>query len=407
MSRQIKQLENVIQPYLKNNQKYISCECKNLLSSGENYGSVMLQVSVKLENENGEEKIVECVGKTVPPTEMLWNLFNTKVSFKKEIAIYKVFIPELNAYGKENGIKGFITSTAKCFGARISLDCNSEIVDNDAVLLLENLKTEGYVVCNRYDGFDEECARVLLVNLATMHAAVIGYRHEKPLDFEKKMLPHLSKAFAFNITDYFCENFGNSVKNACSKNPKCIPHLSKIDTALRELNYFNKNPVKGKSIYTTLTHNDFWVNNILVKFEKGRPVAVKVIDYQIIEFSSLAHDVIFFLYSSVNTELLEEKIDDLIRFYYDKFIETLISLKQDVSEYSFESMMEEFAIIAKDAQFSHIMYMLAPIMMLKGKAKALSQFDLDDLIFEEDAIHENYFRRMQFVLLDFVRRGWL
>ncbi|KAI4461874.1 hypothetical protein MML48_5g00005482 [Holotrichia oblita] len=407
MSQKIKFLENIIAPHLQNNQKIISCDFDNLLSAGENYGSVMLQITIKLQNDNGDEENIYCVGKTVPPSEMLWNLFNTKITFKKEIAIYKTIVPELNKYGEECGVKNLIKFTAKCFGARISLDPSSEEVDHDAVILLENLKTQNYKVCDRLNGFDEECSKLLLGDLATMHAAVIGYKYAQPESFEKKIYPFLKKAYAFNVTESFADNFAAVIKNACAKNPDCIPHLHKITKALREINYYNENPVKGKDIFATLTHNDYWVNNTLLKFEDGKPIANKMVDFQLIEYSSLAHDVIFFLYTSVNMDVIENKVDELIKFYYDKFMETLTKLGHPTTEYSFESMLEEFAIIAKYGQFSHLLYMFVPICMLKGKVKSLSKFDLNELIFEESSMHENYFRRMQFTLIDFSRRGWI
>lgn len=407
MSQKIKLLGDIIAPHLQNNQRITSYDFDNLLAVGENYGSVMLQVAVKLQNHNGDEETIYCVGKTVPPSEMLWNLFNTKVTFKKEIAIYKIIVPEINKYGEERGVDNLITFTAKCFGARISLDPKSEEVDHDAVILLENLKTQNYIVCDRFNGFDEKCSKLLLSDLATMHASVIGYKRAQPKDFETKILPFLKKAYAFNITESFADDFAAAIQNACAKNPDCIPHLSKIAKALREINYYNENPVKGKDIFATLTHNDYWVNNTLLKFENGKPVANKMVDFQIIEYSSLAHDVIFFLYSSVNMNVLECKLDELIRFYYDKFIETLRKLGHPTNDYSFELMLEEFAIIAKYGQFSHLLYMFVPICMLKGKIKSLSKFDLNDFIFEESSMHENYFRRMQFTLIDFSRRDWI
>lgn len=407
MTRVIKQLEDLLAPYLTSKRKFVSCDFKNLLSSGENYGSVMLQVEIKVTRDDGKEEILHCVGKTVPPSEMLWKLFNTKVTFKKEIAVYNVIVPELNKYGQEFGIDRLINFTAECLGARISLDPKSENVDNDAVLLLENLKVSGYAVGDRFTGFDEATSKFLLTDLAVMHASVIAYKTAKPAEFTQKMLPFLNRDYAFDITEYFAENFGEAIAKVCAKNAQCVPHLSKIKKSLQEINHFNANPARGKDIYRTFTHNDFWTNNTLIKYENDKPIANKMVDFQVIEYSSLAHDVIFFLYSSVSMDVLEKKVDELMRFYYDRFIETFVSLKCDIGEYSFDGLMTELSAIAKDGQFAHLLYMLVPILTLKSKAKELAEFDLNDLIFEEGSLHEMYPRRMQFTLLDFVRRGWL
>ncbi|KAK9702711.1 Ecdysteroid kinase-like family [Popillia japonica] len=407
MSIEIKQLQPLVKSYLKPGQKFVSYECKSLLSTGENYGSTMLSILIKISNEDGKEETIPCIGKTVPPSQFLWDFFNTKNTFKKEIAVYNTIVPELNKFGNELGIDCLMDFFAKCAGARLSLDPKSEEVDADAFIILENLKTQGYESCDRLIGFNEDCTKLLLGDLATMHAATIAYRLAKPDEFKTKVLPHLKRQYAFDPPDDVINDIMKSWQKAAGKNPKCIPYLGKIEEAVRNIRYYLDNPPKGKDMFATMTHNDYWVNNTLIKFVDGKPVKNAMVDFQIMEFGSLAHDVIFFLYSSVELSLLERKVDEFIQLYYEKFIQNLVRLKCDIIQYSYEAMLEEFALIANRAQFTHILYMLTPILTAKGKAADLSDFGYSNFILNEDLLHENYFKRLHYVVLDFVRKGWI
>ncbi|GJQ80316.1 hypothetical protein Trydic_g12199 [Trypoxylus dichotomus] len=406
-SVEIRNIEDLIAPLLKPGQQFASCEVENLLPAGENYGSVMLRIEVKVRNSSGDQEILHCVAKTCPPSPLLWEIFNTKVSFKKEIAIYTTIVPTLNDFAKEKGIDNLMNFFAKPIAARISLDPESKEVDKDAVILLENLKVQGYDTGDRFVGFDEETTKYLLRELAIMHATPIAYRSANPEGFKSKILPYLSKNSHFKPSDDVINDLIRRTQNAVSGNPKCVPHLSKIETALREMYEVIKNPPATNDLFITIAHNDFWVNNTMLKYEGVKPIGNKIVDFQIIEYSSLANDVLFFLYTSVDLRVLEEKVDELIKLYYDQFIGTLVRLKHDVSAYSFKAMLEDFAVVARSMQFTHVSFMLTPIMILKGKAVELSELKADDILMDESALHENYHKKLEFLLLDFVKRGWI
>lgn len=82
-----------------------------------------------------------------------------------------------------------------------------------------------------------------------------------------------------------------------------------------DLKLFEENP------FNTLCHGDFWVNNMMIGYEKGndQPKAMKIIDFQFIKFGTLAEDVIFFLFTSVGHCAFPSKIDHLLDVYYKSF----------------------------------------------------------------------------------------
>ncbi|GJQ85190.1 hypothetical protein Trydic_g13034 [Trypoxylus dichotomus] len=404
---EIKDFENLVKPLLKDGETFLSYECESLLPPGENYGSTMLDVRVKITNENGEEKTVYYVGKTPPPPGLLWSVFNTKVTFKKEIALYNSVIPIFNEFGRERGVEHLIEFIAECKCARTSLNPESTEVDANAALLMENLKLQGYSVDDRFIGFDFETTKLLLRDLATLHSTVIAFKLAKPQEFEAKILPNLSKHPLVEFSKDLESQSHNKILEPLRANPECAPYVSKLEAVMANITRTLANPPETREIFKTLTHNDYWVNNTMVKYENDQPVSNKMVDFQMIEFTSLANDVIFFLYSSVELNVLENHLDKLFEYYYNSFVESLKKLGGDVSDYTFEEMMEEFAIVGKEIQLYHVLFMLMPIMTLKGKAKELSEIQLTDILAEESSLHENYHKRMKFVVLDFGQRGWL
>ncbi|KAK9702716.1 Ecdysteroid kinase-like family [Popillia japonica] len=347
----IRNFEQLVEPFLsKLDKTFLSFECKNLLPPGENYGSVMLQVEIKVLNRKNEEEIVHCVGKTVPPNNYLWEVFNTKVTFKSEIGMYQKIVPALNQFGEENGVHNLMDFFAECFNARISLDAESNCVDEDALLLLQNLKVEGYDVMDRIQGLDLDCTKVLLKNMAVMHAAPIAYRLAKREEFHKRILPFLVRDTLFSPEEGFKRIVIKTASKACEQYPECI---AKIQDAL---NIDNLPPLICGDTFSTLIHNDLWTNNVMIKMIDGTPQKSIIVDFQGIE--------------------------------YDK-------------------LNQECELATKEREFVHLLIMFNPILTLKDKAKNLAELDGNEAPFDENSLHKNYYERVQFVVTDLLKRGWI
>lgn len=82
--------------------------------------------------------------------------------------------------------------------------------------------------------------------------------------------------------------------------------------------------------FSTLIHSDLWANNILVKYgdrEKSMVEEVTFIDFQFVSYGSPAIDLYFFLFTSLQTELLSlEIIDEFVEFYCEYLTRFLFQL---------------------------------------------------------------------------------
>lgn len=124
------------------NGRVIEQKVQPLVAAGENNGSEMLKVDVTFE-KNGKREAIHAVAKLIPPTEEQMEIFDVQSTFKSEIGFYAEVVPLLQAFQREHGILDVANYFPKLYGSRTTLKPNSDVVDLDAVIMLENLKIIG------------------------------------------------------------------------------------------------------------------------------------------------------------------------------------------------------------------------------------------------------------------------
>lgn len=149
---EIKNLHEVLSGYIKKDQKIIEAHLENLTAPGENYGSVMLKLDITVKSEeDGKQEKLHLVAKQLPNNEVAKRVFNIQVVFKNEIAMYAIIVPTLQEFQRENGVSEIIDCFSKFYGGRINLGEDNGIVDENAVVILENLTLKGnltiWIVC--------------------------------------------------------------------------------------------------------------------------------------------------------------------------------------------------------------------------------------------------------------------
>ncbi|XP_018321103.1 uncharacterized protein LOC108734168 [Agrilus planipennis] len=405
----INDLENVLDPILKKNKKLVSYDAVPFTSAGENFGSLMLGLTLVLKDikTNKEEK-VDAVAKMIPTNELIREIFNVNVSFRKEVAMYTDVIQEIKSFLKETGCERDIPYIAEYYGSRISLNPNAAEVDFDAVLILENLKTKGYVTLNRFNGFDLDTTKIILKNLALFHAVPLAYKLQKPRKFKEVLMPHMGPGMdSLKEREIFGKNlFTEQVEHAASLNPRCAELKSKLIEIAEspDLLFFDSN-CDFEDPFGTLCHIDLWINNILIKYEEQKPINAKFVDFQVMCFASLARDVVFFLFTSVSPSVLREHFDQLLRDYHSEFSEILKSLGCDTTQYSFDRFQKELAKVAKLTEIAHSCRWLQPILAEEGALPALEDFKDDSL--EDYKGSETYNKRLVDNILLFDKLHWI
>lgn len=129
-------------------------EARNLLQPGENYGSTIFDVHAVIKRDaDAPEEDLYLVAKMSPPTEFQRKVFDSPYSFRKEIFMYEDILPYYNQLERDAGLNEdeLFHVLPKYYQSRLSLKPDVDF-DDDAVILMENLKSRGYYICERVKG---------------------------------------------------------------------------------------------------------------------------------------------------------------------------------------------------------------------------------------------------------------
>ncbi|KAJ8945374.1 hypothetical protein NQ318_007020 [Aromia moschata] len=393
----IPKLDEVLR--LQPSRSVADCKTTRLTAPGENYGSLMLRLEVKVVDEDSKsEENLDLVAKLLPPSKMMQEMFNVQTTFGNETGFYRDIVPVLEEFQRQHGLK-VVNIFPKYYGSRISLDANCDKVDDGAVLILENLKPSGFTTANRTVGFDLQSSRFLAKHLAYFHAISLALKLKNPGLFEQKVRPYLSD-FRFGEHRNF-DDFPPKLFNILKENHTCVPFFDIIEKLIKQ-----KSSVVIHEPFATMLHNDFWVNNVLLKFENGIPVEVKIVDFQVIEYRSPCRDLLFFLFSSVQLKVLEEHLDRLIDCYYESFVEKLKEFKCDVEPFSREAFDKQLELAAKEAEYFHIVAMLFPIHIDSSSVKDATEISPEDMA-KGGHVTRACKDKLIFTTVEFIKRGWM
>lgn len=124
-----------------------------------------------------------------------------------------------------------------------------------------------------------------------------------------------------------------------------LPEISQFnDRLMKQIDFCWKEQANlvskdNDDVFNSICHNDFWVNNIMIKYEGSpeKPTSLKIFDFQLTKFAPVTLDLIFFLFTSLNYDLLHNSFDELVKEYYDEFIRILKVHSCSVEEFSFDA----------------------------------------------------------------------
>ncbi|KAF7279862.1 uncharacterized protein LOC143196387 [Rhynchophorus ferrugineus] len=409
----VSDLEGLLRQSIAEDVQVVDEKTTLLTAPGEHYGSVMLALQVKIKRGNGELQELPLVAKLIPANEMLRKAFDIPVTFKKEVFAYTESIPALVELQREYNVPDEDLQSnlfPKCYGGRLSLDENKNAtVDEDAVLIFENLKVQGYITEDRLKGFDLSAARVILKDLARFHATPIALRLLKPEVFKEKVLPSgvYNKGLE-QLPEEIGQAFHNAILDGAREIPELEPYRERVEKlaadGIKNPWVFRENP---SETWGTICHADFWVSNTMVlKNEKGETISNKIVDLQLNRFWSCCCDVVFFLYTSIINSVLEEHFDELLKLYHHHLIRNLSYYPIDLEPFSWENFLKELNEIAP-SELYHVLVMLKPICTERGKVtNTLEEFQDTDWS-RKDLLGPNHRRKLKDTVLSLIEREWM
>lgn len=230
---------------------------------GENYMSEITFVTIYGVKSNGERRRIDLAIKASKDNIELRTKTITEAVFHNEFYAYQKVFPAFKLFQKKKNIKEHFIAFPKCYRCLVE--------ENREIMVMENLRADGYVMHDRFVPMSIEHCQVVLKEYAKLHALSFALRDQDRdifdslfqnsnnlvTDFITKTAK-MTKLFDDSITvalESIETNGGAAICEAFRKiAPKCA-----TETLVELLENDN-----GKHVFS---HGDSWNNNFLFKYE--------------------------------------------------------------------------------------------------------------------------------------------
>lgn len=400
----VEDLGGLLSHSFKNGLQIKNMEWKPLTDPGENFGSIIIAINLDVVQKDRKETL-NLVCKLPPKTTYLIELFNSPLTFKKELYFYDRLAPEIINVQLESGIKPDDVSTIvpRFYGGRLGRQ-DPEKFDEQAAIIMENLKCAGYTIRDRIDGLDKKHMEYAINELAKLHAIIICLKTRQPEFFEKIGLQVLeppvdpsTKSCVFDMINKAFED----IKNI----EEAKPYLERVDKTIQYGNEQEDSYVPEEP-WATLVHSDFWVNNMMFRYDKSSNISdMKIVDFQLCMYDYGVNDLIFFVISSAKKEIIDSDLDYMIELYYDCFIKCLRSLNMDTEKFP-KSKYMEIVNYCGPIKFKQCIMMVQVIQANRGAAPKLESINSKEAFLNIEGGNTKR-EKLLHILSVFDRKGWL
>ncbi|KAK3887622.1 hypothetical protein Pcinc_008326 [Petrolisthes cinctipes] len=260
----------------------------------------------------------------------------------RELIIYSDIIAELNDFQANiSGDKYRIYIPEFVYGI---------CTDDDYVLVMKNLSTDGYVTRNKHDGLDLPHILMATDRLARLHA--VSYSFYKSHDFFHKYPSFIIDERWINMMKVFVSSLYDCfIKAAAFKKDEYKMLFSTLESnreALAEkLGDMTTNPKKLK--IPCLAHGDYWTNNMMFQYANDvstdqmlPPHNMMMIDWGNTMFRDPLLDLQYLIYTSTTLSLRKQHLEEILHHYHSTFTAVTNDLGVRVDNWEFQDFMEDW-----------------------------------------------------------------
>lgn len=245
---------------------------------------------------------------------------------------------------------------------------------------------------------------MILKDLAQFHAVPVALKMKKPKIFEEKIkkymacfqppLPPVDKSYPNGI-----------IMAILRENPVSAALIPKVEKSSKYDRVCN---TKFREPFASISHQDLWVNNFMVKSEGQKIVSNKFVDFQTCTYDSPVRDLMFFLFTSVQFDVLKEQLDYLLEYYHTNFVKTLEDLGCRSTDFSEEKFFEELFYFG-EYEIHHILFMYLLIVTAKKGGKPPSEDGPPGVpgLPTPEEVPLEIKEKAWWILYEFEKRNWL
>ncbi|XP_066150167.1 uncharacterized oxidoreductase dhs-27-like [Euwallacea fornicatus] len=270
------------------------------------------------------------------PQDPFSRFFVTEAQFDlREIKFYTQVVPDVQAFINENlteDTADFILPIPKCYYAHYSPgETEPEPIPPSSVLVLGNIKPDGYQSVDFATGLDVQQAKAAVASIAKLHAVSLCLKLNEDRTLSEKY------PFLFQ-TSQASDSYQQLVERGL---PQLFEFLEAKNDLKEVLNELNDLRPHTKEIIESLlspaeplaliTHTDFWCNNLMFREVHGSCECV-ILDWQMVTYSRPTNDLALLLVSSVSADLRREHSEEVLDLYWEELTSLCRKLKVNVEE---------------------------------------------------------------------------
>lgn len=320
-------LENLLRKNYNDSKIYINnFEMEEAGGKGDNFISLIFRVDIDWHGAQKEEREEQLIIKIIMENSLLKD---TIISFFKTENIFYSQILSIyeEIYKKRICEKRFPKLTPKFY------EC-----DQNNLVVLKDLTHSGFRLCNRQKGADFNHGVLVMRTLAQLHALSIA-SIRKSTAFETMLPEPFYTEKNEQLIYMFFVKAMKEVIESIEEIPEFKKYIGRIQLKCAQdiIGYIRTGKLK------VLCHGDCWINNMLFRYDEdtGVPEEIRMIDFQLSYFGSLACDLIYFFYTSMRPEILSSKKPELIEIYICELHKCLNELGEDIREFTRENIYND------------------------------------------------------------------
>ncbi|XP_042872421.1 uncharacterized protein LOC122253421 [Penaeus japonicus] len=291
----------------------VSFTVQECTKKGDNYATMVARVNVNY-SLNETDHSVSYIVKYNPKSFKAFEKF-AYIVFKKETMFYQHLVHDIQSQLQDIGQTPL--RVAKCF--------YTSLEENREVIFLEDLRPRGFKMFDRKKGMDVAHTKLVLEELARLHAA--SY-------LLKAKIPDLTEKYPILNLDWinYADDARETMYETFTKQMDIVKDmLSKVGGYEVTENWLSRNKERVLEIldnqlervppYDVLCHGDCWNNNVLFRYnEKEIPVEVMLLDLQLVRQASFATDLTYLFHTSLEGHVRKTYLEAFLNIYYSAFL---------------------------------------------------------------------------------------
>ncbi|XP_068159831.1 uncharacterized protein pkm [Drosophila tropicalis] len=341
-------------------------ELERASAKGDNYLGVVWRICVRPEGS--------LVLKLPPQNSVRRKQFFARPCFLRESLAYENFLPLVAEFQEERNVpvEEQFTQYARCQACRLD--------EPNECIVLEDLCRAGYDLHDRFAELPVECVRLVMRAYGKLHATSLAMKQQWP--DRLKHCQSLVDIFEQRRDDHslgvYFENLKQSALGSlCSV--KDHHYVERLEAYFGLGTFFELllPLIGGKNCepYAVVCHGDCWNNNIMYRLSKpeqdndnkgGRPLDVRLIDWQLMRYASPITDLAYFFFSCTSRDFRRKYYKSMLETYYTEMAQQLTRLGESADElFPLQAFNEQLQ--SKCAVGLLLAMMVLPIVTMRGQ----------------------------------------